>query len=79
MLTRIRREITKRRESVGMALVGFGLMLILITAGADDAAATAGLFSSVWPLIMKISIGLLAAAQGVKLINAGGESDADSL
>ena len=32
-----------------------------------------------WPLIMKISIGLLAAAQGVKLINAGGESDADSL
>ena len=79
MLTRIRRKITKRRESVGMALVGFGLMLILIAAGADDTAATAGLFSSVWPLIMKISIGLLAAAQGVKLINAGGESDADSL
>ena len=79
MLTRIRREITKRRESVGMALVGFGLMLILIAAGADDAAATAGLFSSAWPLIMKISIGLLAAAQGVKLINAGGESDENSL
>lgn len=79
MLTRIRREMTKRRESVGMALFGFGLMLILIVAGVDDAAATAGLFSSVWPLIMKISIGLLAAAQGVKLINAGGESDADSL
>lgn len=79
MLTRIRREITKRRESVGMALVGFGLMLILIAAGVDDAAATAGLFSSVWPLIMKISIGLLASAQGVKLINAGGESDENSL
>lgn len=79
MLTRIRREMTKRRESVGMALVGFGLMLILIAAGVDDAAATAGLFSSVWPLIIKISVGLLAAAQGVKLINAGGESDEDYL
>lgn len=79
MLTRIKRKIAKRRESVGMVLFGSGLMLILIVAGIDDAAATAGLFSSVWPLIIKISIGLLAAAQGVKMVNAGGESDADSL
>lgn len=79
MLSRIRRMIKTNRETVGMILVGFGLMWILFVAGVDDAAVLMGMFSSVWALIAKIAVGLAAAAQGVKLINAGGAADEDPL